>query len=254
MRERATAASALPDPVISVGLNNVPVSVFSFDTFLPTNKSIGIQQSFPNRAGRQARKKNATTKSTALEIATSYEFARLRAALITKLIEQARVKQDIALARARDLKYAELQEVIQTEINAGRAVVFRLAQVDIERAEVARDVVNLESELTAIRADINSLVGTTAATPPPAVYLKSWTGDNLSFHRVKLAAANIDIAQTRVAEVQSELGLNWGVGLTYQQRDAGNGGSGSSFEGDDWFSGQKPVQRQTGKTNTPASI
>jgi cobalt-zinc-cadmium efflux system outer membrane protein len=238
MRERATAASALPDPIISLGLNNVPVADFSFDTFLPTNKSIGIQQSFPNRAGRRAREENATTKSAALEIAASYEFARLRASLITNLIEQARIKQDIALASARDLKYAELQEVIQTEINAGRAVVFRLAQVDIEKADVARDIVNLESELIAVRAEINSLVGTTAATPPPAVYLEHWNGDNLSFHTVRLASANIDIAQTRVAEVRSELGPNWGVGLTYQQRDAGNGGSGSSFEGDDWFSGQ----------------
>lgn len=238
MRERATAASALPDPVISMGLNNVPISDFSFDTFLPTNKSIGIQQSFPNRAGRRAREENATTTSSALEIATSYEFARLRASLITNLIEQARVKKDIALASVRDLKYAELQEVIQTEINAGRAVVFRLAQVDIERADVARDIVNLESELAKVKAEINSLVGAAAATPPPAVSLVSWNGDNLSFHQVKLATANIAIAQSKVAEVRSEFGTNWGIGLTYQQRDAGNGRSGSSFEGDDWFSGK----------------
>jgi len=244
MQERATTAGALPDPVISFGLNNVPIQDFSFDTFLPTNKSIGVQQAIPNSATRAARVENAVTNSAAIDIAIDFEFARLRALLITALIERTRLALEIANARQQDQKYAELYEVIRNELNAGRAVVFRLAQINIERAEVARNIVNFESELIAANAQISSLAGiriadsTLANIEPPSVSLFQWHHNNLMFHSVRLANANIAIADARVAEVRSEFRPNWGLSFTYQQRDTGSGLAGSSFSGDDWFSGQ----------------
>lgn len=47
-RERSLAATALPDPVVSVGINNFPVFDPSFTAFLPTNKAVGISQAFPS--------------------------------------------------------------------------------------------------------------------------------------------------------------------------------------------------------------
>jgi cobalt-zinc-cadmium efflux system outer membrane protein len=46
-RERGTAATALPDPVVSVGVNNFPIFDPSFSDFLPTNKAVGVRQDFP---------------------------------------------------------------------------------------------------------------------------------------------------------------------------------------------------------------
>ena len=238
MQAFAKADSALPDPIISLGLNNVPINTFAFDDFLSTHKSIGIQQSIPNGGIRRARLQNARTKSASLELAFEYEHSLLRASLIIGLIDQVNLEQEISLARQRDRKYSELQQVVRNEINAGRAVVFRLARIDIERADVAQEVVNLQAQLSVVKAKIDSLIEMETDIHPPPLLLTEWDGNPLSFHRVRLAMANISIAETRVSEVQAENGPSWGVSLTYQQRQAGTGQMGSSFSGDDWFSGQ----------------
>ena len=238
MQAFAKADSALPDPIISLGLNNVPINTFAFDDFLPTHKSIGVQQSIPNSGIRRARLQNARTKSASLELAFEYEHSLLRASLIIGLIDQVNLEQEISLARQRDRKYSELQQVIRNEINAGRAMVFRLARIDIERADVAQEVANLQAQLTAVKAKIDSLIEMDTDIHPPPLPLTEWDGNPLSFHRVRLAMANISIAETRVSEVQAENGPSWGVSLTYQQRQAGTGQMGSPFSGDDWFSGQ----------------
>ncbi len=238
MQAFSKADSALPDPVISLGLNNVPIKTFAFDDFLPTHKSIGIQQSIPNSGIRRARLQKARTKSASLDLAFEYELSLLRASLIIGLIDQVNLAQEISLARQRDRKYSELKQVVRNEINAGRAMVFRLARIDIERADVAQEVVNLQAQLSAVKAKINSLIEMETDIHPPTLPLTEWDGDPLSFHRVRLAMANISIAETRVSEVQAENGPSWGLSLMYQQRQAGTGQTGLPFSGDDWFSGQ----------------
>ena len=238
VREDATAAQALPDPVVSLGVNNVPIADPAFDRFLPTNRSIGVRQAIPNGGVRRARADGALGQATARDIETAYQFARLRAALIEALLEQQRLTAEIDYARARDAKYGELQGVISSEIDAGRPVVFRLAEVDVERAEVARAIVNLEGELAAVRARLVDLVGSAPATLPPVQILTLWSGDAHAFHLVRLADAGIAVANAGVEEARSEFGPDWGLSLTYQQREAGNGAMGSTFDGDDWFSAQ----------------
>lgn len=238
MEALAEANSSLPDPIISLGLNNVPIDTFAFDEFLPTHKSIGIQQSIPNSGIRRARLQNARERSASLETAFEYELSLLRASLIIGLVEQANLEREISLARQRDRKYSELQQVVRNEINAGRAVVFRLARIDIERADVAQEVVNLQAKLESVKAKINSLIETETDIAPPPLSLNEWDGDPLSFHSVRVAKANIPIAETRVSEVQAENKPSWGVSLMYQQRQAGVGQSGLPFDGEDWFSGQ----------------
>ena len=146
-RERAQAATGLPDPVVSLGINNFPIFDPSFDTFLPTNKAIGIRQQIPNWAGREPRSAEALRRAVQNDAATDMRFAELRAALQIALIEKRRIEAQRILAEERDAKYAELEEIVQTEIDSGRPVVFRLAEIDVERAEVARTLAELEGQL-----------------------------------------------------------------------------------------------------------
>lgn len=46
-KNNAIKSSNLPDPKLTIGLNNLPVSSFSFNEEMMTSKSIGIQQNFP---------------------------------------------------------------------------------------------------------------------------------------------------------------------------------------------------------------
>ena len=62
-REMSTAAGALPDPVIALGVNNVPVSDPSFDQFLPSNKAFEFRQRVPSGRLRDAIASSASPSS-----------------------------------------------------------------------------------------------------------------------------------------------------------------------------------------------
>ncbi|MAB10598.1 MAG: transporter, partial [Hyphomonas sp.] len=84
-RERAVASTALPDPVVSLGINNIPIFYPSFDSYLPTNKAVGIRQQFPSFAGREARAGEARAMSAQTEAVRDARYAALRAELIAFL-------------------------------------------------------------------------------------------------------------------------------------------------------------------------
>lgn len=93
-RELSRAATALPDPVVSFGINNLPVGDPAFDRFLPTNRAIGVRQDFPNLAGRRARASQAQARAGISEAMKKARFSALRAELIILLHERTASQQN----------------------------------------------------------------------------------------------------------------------------------------------------------------
>jgi len=56
----ANGALGLPDPVVSLGVENIPIADPSFDQYLPSSKTIGFSQNIPNPARRTAQKVSIT--------------------------------------------------------------------------------------------------------------------------------------------------------------------------------------------------
>lgn len=227
LRERATAAEALPDPVVSFGILNFPLLDPSFSRYLPTSKMVGVRQMFPHRDARDARATRVSQRARHHDAATEQRFAELRADLIVALIDQERVAAQRVLLAARDSKYDELAQIVETEINAGRPVLFRLAEIDIARADVARALADLDAEAGRIDARLMDLVGEAVDTPPPPASLHDWSGEADAFHTVQVARAGVSVAEAGIDEAEAAWKPDWGVQLTYQQRD---------FPGDDWVS------------------
>lgn len=231
-RERGNAATALPDPVVSVGINNFPIFDPSFSDFLPTNKAVGVRQDFPNRGGRDARAGEARAMAEQTDRIRAAQLATLRGELIALLYEKRRIERQRDLARQRNGKYNELTGVVESEIDAGRPAVFRLAEIEAERAGVARVFVDLDRQDAEINARLIDLVGVVPATPAPPVAPVDWSGDAMAFLAVRVADAGIAVADYSVDGAKANWRPNWGAQLTYQQRD-----SGANFGGDDWVSG-----------------
>lgn len=231
-RERSIAATALPDPVVSIGVNNFPIFDPSFSDFPATNKAVGIRQEFPNRAGRAARSGEARALADHAELVRAAQLAALRGELIALLHEKSRIARQRDLAEARGAKYDELTGVVEAEIHAGRPAVFRLAEIEAERAGVARALVDLGRQEADINARLIDLVGLAPATPPPPVTPVDWSGAALDFHAVRVADAATQAASYAVDGAKAAWRPNWGAQVTYQQRE-----SGANFAGDDWVSG-----------------
>ncbi len=227
LRERATAAEALPDPVVSLGILNFPLLDPSFSRYLPTSKAVGVRQMFPHRDARDARAAQASQSAARNDAEIDQRFAELRADLIVALVDQERVAALRALLGARDAKYDELAQIVETEINAGRPVLFRLAEIDVERSDLARALANLDAAAGRIDARLTDLVGGAVDTPPPPVSLRAWSGEADAFHAVRVARAGVSVAETGIDRAEAAWRANWGVQLMYQQRD---------HPGDDWVS------------------
>jgi len=235
-RELAHAATGLPDPIVSAGINNFPIFDPSFRDFLPTNKSIGIQQKLPSFAGRSARAGTALARANETSEMRSQRYAALRGELISLLHDKRRASIQRSLAEERRTKYDELTQVAELEINAGRPALFRLAEIERERAEVDRMLVDLNGQVTQIDARLTNLLGAAPNTPPPPLTPIDWSGDAMAFHSVRAADAGVAVRDRRIDEAKAAWKPEWGVQLTYQQREAS-----ANFAGDDWISGMVSV-------------
>ena len=235
-RQRAEGALALPDPVVSLQLNNVPLFDPSFSEYLPSNKAVGIRQALPSRSERNANSLKSLRQADAQDFERDEQFARLRGQLLVYLIEKRSLKDQRDYARKRQTKYDELAEIIDIEINAGRPLVFRLAQVDVERTEVSRALAELDGREAQINAELVNLLGFIPDTDIPPLARKPWTGNALAFYGVRVADAAVDVSDADVQRAKADFKPDWGVNLTYQQRESGQGPR-SNFDGEDWVSG-----------------
>lgn len=234
--ELAHAARALPDPTISLGVNNVPIREPSFDRFLPSNKSVGIHQMIPNGGVRRARSARERGQARQFDLQAAYRVSLLRAELIVALADKARIGGQIAHAQKQLELYGEMEEILRGELEAGRPIFFRLSEIDVERANVDRRLTDLRNELARADARLVQLVGEVADMAPPPMTLRRWQGDPHSLYPVRIADAGLAMAQANVREGKAEYGPDVGVSLQYKQREAGVSEGGMPFAGDDWFS------------------
>ena len=219
---------------MSLGVNNFPLFDPSFRTFLPTNKTIGVRQGIPNRSERDAKSERARRGAAQSDAMEALRFAQLRAELIIALVEKRRISEQVSLLREQDALYAELFRIVQSEIAAGRPALFRLAEVDLKRAELARSLAELEGEIAGVNARLVDLVGEAGDASPPSLEPAPWAGAADAFHAVRVTQAETSVSDAEVARAQAAWGPDWGLQLTYQQRN--RGAAETPFAGDDWVS------------------
>ena len=235
-RSRAEGALGLPDPVVSLQINNVPLFDPSFSEYLPSNKAVGIRQALPSRDERKANSLKSLRSAAVMEGEREQQYAKMRGQVLTLLIAKTAIEERRNLVMMRSAKYDELAEIIDIEINAGRPLLFRLAQVDVERSEVSTNLSELATEEAEINAELVNLLGVIPHTPLPELNKIPLTGNALQFHGVRLADLAVNVSDAEIQKAEADFKPDWGVNLTYQQRESGQGPR-SNFDGEDWISG-----------------
>ncbi|MFN3960660.1 MAG: TolC family protein [Parvularculaceae bacterium] len=233
--ELSVAERALPDPVVSFGVSDIPVGDVGFRNDPDSAKMIGASQEIPNPGVRRARSARERGEAAGVSAQLSYKLAVLKAELIAALAEKQRAREQIALAESQLQKYGQLQEILRGEIEAGRPVFYRLSQVDVERADVERTIIGLRTMLAQSDAALIDLVGEAPKIAPPDVIMAPWDGGALTLHATRIADAGVAIAKAGVREGKAAFWPNFGANFTYMQRQDGVGPSGDPFAGNDWF-------------------
>ena len=227
---RAEAALGLPDPELSLGLNNVPVEDPAFDRFLPTNKAVGITQRIPHPERLRAESRWRGSEAALPRLQAAYQLSQLRAQLLSALVDLERVATVRTLLLRRAALYRELSGVLAGELAAGLAVYADLSATDASLADVERRRNELAQAELEAESELRRLVGEVPALPAPGVVLD--TGEPLPrLYPVLIARQAVEVASRAVDVSRSDFLPNFGISATYQQREAGRG-----FSGEDWFS------------------
>lgn len=236
-REEAVRAAALPDPKLTVGIDNWPVTgadAFDLRADDMTMKRIGVMQEFPARAKRQARQvvadrniEQAEALSTAEQLAVRQAAAEAWIALwggereveaLSTLREQSKLAIRLSKARlangvgtAADTLAAQAAALdLNNRIDAAQASL-EAAQSTLARwlGQEPSDLTTLGAppELTMLPVSEATLLGSVDRQAP----LLPWRSREA-------------MAEAEVALASAEKRPDWSLGASYGQRDRSRGG------------------------------
>jgi outer membrane protein TolC len=228
-REMVIAAGQLPDPVATVGVNNLPINgpdAFSLTRDFMTMTSVGVMQEITRAGKREAR-------------AERYE-REAEKSLAEKTVSVAAIQRDTALAWL-DRYYAEAMRTVIAEQS-------RQAQVEIEAADNAyragrgnlADILAARSalvllddrasevgrKLSAAKIALARWIGNDADAPlagKPAIDtirldLSTLEADLVHHPELTVFAKKEEVAAAEVRVAQANKNADWSVALMYSQR------------------------------------
>ena len=228
-REMAAAAAQRPDPVLKVGLDNLPVNgpdAGSLTRDFMTMRTIGVSQEFTREDKRQARSARYEREADVARAGRDLVLANLQRDTAIAWLEryyQERMREVLTAQRDEARLQIEAAEAVyrggrgsQADVFAARSVV---AQLDDRIAQAERQVATAGTQLA-------RWIGEPASQPlgsPPGMAttrLDPATLDTQLAHHPELAvmARQAQMAQADVTVAQANKKADWSVELTYSQR------------------------------------
>ncbi|PHR30218.1 MAG: hypothetical protein COA36_02205 [Desulfotalea sp.] len=230
---QADAALGLPDPVLSFGVENVPIADPSFDQYLPSSKTIGFSQNIPNRKYRKAQQGVILQSAQAQKILAEYNRSRLHALFYTKLAESKRIGEQLAFEEKKKQVIEELKQFYQGQVLAGEPAFQKTFAIELQLSEVEKRMNDLGAELRVVEAKFIQLVGVVPGDFSVTQHEKIWSGSVETLYPVLLAEQKTRLADEKIKVTDAEFMPDFGLAAVYKNREDG---AGNSFDGGDWFS------------------
>jgi outer membrane protein TolC len=230
--QEAARAGALPDPMLTVGIDNLPVTggdAFDTTADFMTMKKIGLRQDIPSRAKREARRSLATRQIDEAQARSQAERLAVRRAAAEAWIDL----------------WAAQRELDTLQLLRGQAVLAaKLAKARVAGGASVSDALATEAAMLELDNRIEAARATKAGTQAG---LGRWVGDEdtevsgsppdfdaLPIPEADLLAAvdrvgallpvtaQVETAATAVDLARAEKRPDWSVGAAYGQRGGGH--------------------------------
>ena len=242
-------AGALPDPVLSVNLMNLPVSSFAFDQEPMTGKQIGIMQMFPF-PGKQGLKEDIAREGAAVSEA---RYRELRNQLV-KNVKSAYydlflVDKSLETVHKNIGVLQEFVRIAETKYSVGGGLQQDVLRAQVELSKLTDRRINLQKQRESVEARLNALLNRPVATPAGQPETVVFTPFLFSLDSLKsLAEHNRPLLQAWEATIRQrdeQVNLarkaylpDFSLGVAYTQRDVLQNGMG----GGDFLSGMLSVK------------
>jgi outer membrane protein TolC len=228
-RELAVAAERLPDPMLRLSVDNLPVDGsmrFSLTEDFMTMRSVGLTQTFTRADKRRARAARFEREADTAQAARGMQLAELRRGTAIAWFDRYFQQQTVALLSKQRIEAALQIEAADAAYRAGRGP---QADVFMARSSVARIEDRIREALAHEANATTTLarwVGELAAAP---------LGDAPSISKTRLAAHRLEheldrhpdialmaskeaVAQAEAEVARQEKRADWSASLMYSQR------------------------------------
>jgi outer membrane protein TolC len=256
-RVDAISQSQYPDPVISIGAQNLPVDTFSFDQEPMTQFRVAVRQMFPQGDSLSLKAAKLNTQADSMDAA-----ARTRALMSTRQVRNLWLEvlywnRAKAILRQDETLFAQLQEVTRSLYSvgsagsgSGRGSGNSVQQQDVILAELElgrlqEKIIKADRQTETVRAQLSRWIGLSALKEPWPELLpvllepellarmgphqddmdaaQSLLLESLRMHPMLLGLQRqVEVADQDIRLMQQQYKPAWGVELSYGYRDGAN--------------------------------
>lgn len=157
-KTRPAQNSNLPDPILSVGVTNLPVNSFSFSQEPMTGKMVSLSQAFPF-PGKLTTTSEVFDKD--IEIVRQEieeEKNKLRLKIADAYFQLSFVRDKIRLTKATKDLFETIKEVVQTKYEVNEASQQNIFKIDLELSKLDDSLFEMQSQEQIALSTINSLL------------------------------------------------------------------------------------------------
>ena len=230
-RSAAIAAGQLPDPALTIGVDNFPVSgppAFSFNRDSMTMGRIGVEQAFPNPAKRRAQQWRAQADIGVAEADLAVEAQDIRLATALAWIDLFYAKRRLAQLDLLNDSLIDLQATVTARLASGSARPSQALEPEQLRAAIADRRTELQAEVTKARTRLARLTGDPDVDVLGDAPVLDVDGPALRAHvaslpRLQALDARVRTADADVTLAQADKRPDLRVSTSYGRRDPAYG-------------------------------
>lgn len=230
-REEAARAGQLPDPTLTFGLSNYPVTspgAFSLRSDETTARTVGVTQAIPSRTARRAERALASARIDAAQADHVASAQSVRERIADAWIDVWAIEQQrVSLVALHD-EAALAVQVAQARLRGGEGSAVDALATRTEIATLDNRLEAIEADLAAAQAGLQRWVGTPARTlgaaqdfgqlPVDAARLASSIDQQAP---LQAWAAREQVAQAALEQARAARHPDWSVSASYGKRAPG---------------------------------
>ena len=228
-RETATAAGQLPDPVLKLGLSNLPIDGpdrYRVTRDFMTMRSVGVIQELTRADKRSARVRRAEREVELAQVARQATVADLQRDTALAWLERSYQESMQELLKAQ-IAQAELQvEAAQTLYRGGKGSQTEVIAARGSAEQLRDGLAQVERRVAVASTQLGRWIGDGARdllAPRPTLTLPAWTEGALAEHlaqhpQIAAATQQAAIADSEADVARAARSSDWSVELQYSQR------------------------------------
>ncbi len=220
----------LPDPMLTLGLVNMPTNSFSFTQEPMTGKTIGLTQAFPFPGGLSAKSDVIAMDTLIVEQEIEDYKNEIRKNVSTLYFNLQLVREEKVLAKESKELLKQISEVVKSKYEVSETSLQNIIQVEVQITRVQDGIESLIGKENGIIAELNALLLRESNSSIETVEIlqptfNSYSSNSLikaaNEYRPFLKGIQLSEQKSKLMENSADYNYypNFQVGMQYTQRD-----------------------------------